>query len=370
METTWLACNLRRGTIHAELPLSVSRVRSVLASEESASWSVPAADPSCPREWAEMTVPGRDMLVCCFDGRPVQAWAITGSNVGSGGATLRGITLEHCLARVNVATMSSGSYSDEHAVWAGLAARMSSTESFGFLARPSSPGAHPLVLPDVEYDTEEDMSVLEAVRQRSAPDGGYWWRIDLERVGDRITKTLWWDDQTPPRRPDAVFGLDQSGRGNISSYARDVDYGPSAGATRVRGVAPGAGDWRPMTDPLDSTLVTPFETSDWPRWEARVNFDSVNDPDVANPDAELLRLARAELARRERGLITWQVTGDEAAPRPGLDFDAGDTVYLDIAPQLPVDPVGSSGRIPARVAGWELDTLSGAVTLIMWEEPA
>src|SRR5690606_12567064 len=99
---------------------------------------------------------------------------------------------------------------------------------------------------------------------------------------------------------------------------------------------------------------------------ARPSFPNIDAASVDDEDAELLRLATATLRKRERGSVAWAVTGDDTAPRPGIDFTEGDTVQLVVAPQGKRDPVGGTAAV--RVLGWDLQPHSGEVTVIVWEE--
>src|SRR5690606_16039773 len=106
-----------------------------------------------------------------------------------------------------------------------------------------------------DYYAEEDMSVLQALRDRLELEGAPEWRIALVRRFSTIQKHI----QIRPRigevRPNAVFDLDPDGRGSIARYTRTTDYGPDGGATVVTGVSDGSGAARPMTVPQVSPLV-------------------------------------------------------------------------------------------------------------------
>lgn len=356
MDVTWLACDLKSGLIRGELPLPRGPVRRMLAREETRTWTLPVDDPSCPDDWLEMTVPGFSMLVLCLDDVPVLGWAVTNRVLGTDGVTLSGATLEHCFARRNVATLldeRDEAWVCSFVVWPAL-------EGFGFTSDVTSTG----VIGYADYSSDEDLDCLRALNERMRTQDAPEWRITLARTGATIVKTFEIGPRIGQTRPEAVFELDDQGHGNIATYRRSTSYGPDGGATVVRAVGDGSGAARPMTGEYRSTLLD----AGWPEWEARPSMVGVDfeAPSVDDEDAELRRLAYMTLVQREHGTETWEITGDDTAPRPGRDFAEGDTVPVLVEPQGKRDPVG--GMTVVRVLGWELDPDSERVTLIGWEE--
>jgi len=359
MEVTWLACDLKSGQIRGELPLPTQRVRRMIAREETMQWTLPVDDPSCPDDWATMTVPGFSMIVMCLDDVPTLAWAVLGRDIGTDGVTLRGTTLEHCFARRNVATLTGDGYETLLLYLVVLQAAV----GFGFTPEWDEESQ---AIGYIDTNEDEDVSCLavlqDRVRAKDAPE----WRIRIGRSGGRILKAIEIQSRIGQIRPDVVFELDDEGRGNVATYTRATSYGPNEGATVVRAVSDGSGGGRPMSSEHRSVLLD----SGWPAWEARPTFPLVDfdASSVADEDAELERLAVATLAQREHGTVTWQITGDANAPKPGVDYAEGDTVTIQIAPQGKRDPYGGTAQM--RVLGWDLDPESGQTTLIAWEEPS
>jgi hypothetical protein len=102
-----------------------------------------------------------------------------------------------------------------------------------------------------------------------------------------------------------------------------------------------------------------------PQWEVRLNTSGVED------DAQLDAIGAAGLTRRRRGVRTWEMRLDlsTAAPRPGRDFNAGDTITIDSDP-TDNDPAEWHGL--ARAIGWRADVVGdelASADIVFYEEP-
>lgn len=356
MDLIWYVCDLVTGQILDELPLAgADKVRRRIALVDSATFTLPVHDPKCPADWTTNLVPGKTMLVLTVNGQPVNAWAIIDYSTGSDTVPINVSTLEECLSRTNVPDYDPPLDADLSDVAVALAQPL--VTGFGFVTAATASGK---VYNGNGYNADEDRSILAALNEDiMGADGGPEWRIIVRWTNDDhggFTKIL----QVAPRvgqdRPDARFDLDAAGRGSIESYTRTVSYAAGKGATQLTGTSDGSGSSRPMTDPQTSTLIA----AGWPMWQERKNFTGLDD--ATDLDTELLNRTKATLKAHERGTTTWAVTGHLL---PGVDYNEGDTVYIDVAPQGRVDPIG--GTATTRVLGWELDPAFEVSTPILWD---
>ena len=197
------------GTVLDELPLSVGELADTIAREETQTFTLNVHDERCPDDWATLLVPGKSMLVALDrDGSPVIGWAITGINLAGPTVEISCATLEHCLARTNVATVEAYNV-DEGELARQLAAKMATTH--GFTVTATNTGK----LRDAAYyDGNEDRSILDALTELMTGEGGPEWHIAL-RWTDTTRQTLDKLIEIAPRigvdRPDAVFELDAAG---------------------------------------------------------------------------------------------------------------------------------------------------------------
>lgn len=357
-DLTWLLCDLVTGQVLTELPLVADEtVKCRIASVEQTTFRLPVTDDACPTNWYDLLAFGRVMVVVTVDDHPTQGWFVESGVIGEATVPLTGKTLECCAERTNVPDYDAGADDDAQAA-AQLCAPLAA--GFGFTITWTPVGRQT----GAWYSADEDRSILDALNELMAAPGGPEWRVKLtwaDETRRRIVKTIEIGLRIGRRREHAVFGRDAEGEGVVESYTRTHSYAAGKGATVVIGVEDGSGNARPMTAPQISDLIA----QGWPRWEERRTFTGIGEDPTLDPDTELLDKAAGTLTTREHGGSTWTVVGTDAAPRPGRDYDLGDEITIDIAPDPPIDPVG--GRVQVRVIGWELDTLSGQNTPILWE---
>lgn len=359
LDLTWLVCDLVTGQVIAELPLNNQGiVARTIGKEDSQSFELPWAAPDCPDDWELIVTPGKTMIVLTIDHLPVQAWPIIDVEAGGDTIPITCATLEHLAARTNVPDVDAGL--DESLYGAAVAAPLIS--SFGFTFDITANGR----ISDLYTDALEDRAILDALTTLQAAETAPEWRMFVRWLAgsnqQRIEKVLQIAPRVGSDRPDIVFDLDQHGRGNIASYRRKTSYAAGKGGTRWIGTSEGIGASRPMFGPVDSPVLA----QGWPIWNTRVNFTGMPTASVDDEDTDLARRTIAASIRRQTGTKTWTIVGEQTAPRPGVDFQEGDTVRVDISPQGKRDPTGGTG--PFRALGWELDLNSGQVTLIAWDE--
>lgn len=360
MIVTWLACDLLTGIVLAELPIAgATKLKRTLSTVEKETVTLPLADPALPLEWADLITQGRTMLAVCLDTYPIQGWVVDVPTYGAADVPIELSTLEACLDETNVPDLDA-TLLDEAETIALLMTPV--VAGFGFTVAWDPVDR----LADREYYESEDLSVLAAANALNERTGGPEWRITLAWADDqhrRLLKRIEIGPRIGEDRTDVIFdrsvGPDGLPHGTVETWTRTV----RRSATRVRGVSDGSGDDRIMTPPADSPLIG----QGWPAWEARVSPTGLGATDLAElEEADLVRLRDTRLAQAG-GVTTWTLTTAPGAPVPGRDYTEGDTVYLEVSPTT-YDPYGTQGRrLPVRVRGWELDTILGIATPVLWD---
>lgn len=360
MDVTFLLCDLVTGLVLTELPLDPGgNLKRTICRVEQQSFTLPVLDDATPDDWGLLLVPGRTMVVLVLDSTPANAWVVLEVATGTATVPVNASTLEECLVRTNVPTLDSLGVDDDSLTAAELVADLSPRFGFDIEWTPCGKSG------DHIYSELEDRTVLDAVNELMAAEGGPEWHIVLRWVDDTrraVQKVIEIGPRIGHDRPDAIFDLDADGAGSIDTYQRTSSFAAGKGATMVIGTSEGSGESRPMSAPMVSLLVA----AGWPLWEERVNYTGLDAGTTVDEDTELAARTAKTLAQREVGAVTWAITGAEGAPAPGRDYAEGDTVHLAVAPQGKLDPYG--GIAAVRVLGWELDPTSGRSTPTVWDD--
>lgn len=359
MDITFLLCDLKTGLVLTELPLDPGgTLKRTICRVEQQTLTLPVLDDRTPDDWRLLLGEGRTMIVLLIDGNLANAWVVIEAPTGAATVPISGSTLEECLARTNVPTLDSMGLDDAQTA-ALLAADLA--PRFGFDIEWAACGKSSEHL----YSELEDRTILDAINELMAGDGGPEWHITLRWADDTrraVKKVIEIGPRIGQDRPDAIFDLDADGKGCIDTYVRTPSYAAGKGASMVIGTSEGSGESRPMSAPAVSLLVA----TGMPVWEERVNFVGLDSGSTVDEDTELASRTEKTLRQREHGSVTWAISGTDIAPAPGRDYNEGDTVYVDVAPQGKIDPYG--GTVTVRVLGWELDTISGRSTPTVWED--
>ncbi len=356
----WYLCDLVTGTVLSEVPFDTSStIRSTIGKVDGQAFVMDVMDDTCPDDWASLLTPGKTMVVMTLADRPANAWVILDYATGAVSVPINASTLEECPSRTNVSELDAAGLDDCEAI-AKLFEPVKTAFGFGVVWTPCGYSS------GLYYSDLEDRTVLDAANDLNTSPGTPEWRIIVEwddPTHRAFRKTVQIGPQVGRDRVDAIFDLDASGGGNIESYTRIRSYAAGKGATSLIGTSEASGSTRPMTDPITSPLVG----QGWPRWEERVNFTGMDADTVLDEDAELVRRTDATLRQREYGTVTWSIVATADAPRPGVDYDVGDTVHVRVLPRGKQDPFGGSADM--RLLGWEYDLNSGKATLLPWEDP-
>lgn len=358
---TWFLCDMVTGQVLTELPLVVDQVTVKAATKDQATFTLAPADDSCPDDWAALLVDGRSMIVLTIDDQPAAGWWVESHTIGGTTVSIVAWTLEQCADRANVPDYQPDTPADYSEIAAILAAPL--VTRYGFTIEHTNTGN---TTDELAYDNTVDRTIFSALQEDiQGADEGPEWRMFVRWTDDTHTgfdKVLSIQPQIGMNRPNAIFDLDANGHGNIDSYTRETSYAQGKGATMLIGVSDGSGSTRPMTDPQVSSLVA----AGWPVVEERHPFTGLDDSTVEDEDALLLTSTKALLVRREGGNVAWTVTGTADAPVPGRDYNEGDTVHIDVAPQGKLDPIGGTASV--RLLGWTLELTPRRTTLIVWPD--
>lgn len=305
---------VQTGEVVDQLPLTPSRdLTRVLQGYGTGSFSLPLADPACPAEWVQRTLPGRHMIVSCADapGEPI-VWAgyITQRTRSlEPVVTLDTATLEHYLLRRYVPNLSFKQV-DQALILRRLAELAGGTEGISLSYDTPLTGK----LRDRNYASDENARAYQRMQELANVIDGATWTIDVEweQPGRRVRKTF--RTGTPmigdqSASPEAIFDLPGAITGQISFEER---WGEGQAATHVVAVGDGEGDSKLFSSPV---IDTTYEDMGWPRLEEREMYSGVKEVATieshARADAAALFRGQQLLvfeARLDDGPVPWELT--------------------------------------------------------------
>ncbi len=361
MKVTWYLCDLKTGAVVTELPIATAGdIESTISTATTVSVAVQIHAKGCPTNWADLIDPMRAMLVPAFgdDEQVAVGFYIDSVVTGKPTADLTLRSLEGIPDEVNVRTHDFFEDEDDEAHVAAMLLADVVAPSFGFdviFTETGKTGDH-------SYAFEEDRTVKSALDDLAQADGGPEWTVQLRWENEKHQRIIKWFEIGPrvgAVTPATVFENKHLAEDRIRRRA----FGSGQRATYVIATSDGSGLDRPMSTPHVDTAAL---AAGVPQWETRVAFSGVDD------DAQLDALAVPALARRRRGVTTFELSlrvDESGCPVLGRDFRAGDTVTIDSGPTAN-DPVSWQGL--ARVIGWRAE-VSGSrvvkVTPIFWTDP-
>ncbi|QOX82051.1 hypothetical protein H8R18_01350 [Nanchangia anserum] len=346
------SCDIKTGEILAELPTRPSGdVTRALMTTTTASFSLPIADPACPRDWLGYTAPWRVVFVLASDdGRIWWAGIPTARtfNAASEKVEISASSLEAYLGRRYVPARRFDR-TDQADIAAWL---VSSTLDAGIPIEIDAPATG--VLRDREYTTDEAGTVLQRLTDLSGViDGPEWWietawatpgersrikhvfHVGYPRIGVAAT------------RPQAVFEIP----GGLLDLKLEERWGESEAATLVVVSGEGEGETKPISS---DHVALKQEWAGYPRLEVRQQAQNVTEMATLEAKAEK---TLARLSTGTRVLSLSQAL--DASPRLGVDWDMGDDVRIIAnTPALTLDEV-------LRLVGWSVDPEGTKVTPIV-----
>lgn len=358
MSLTWYLCDLQSGDLVTDLPLSANgAIEKSLSESSSLGVTLAIHSDACPANWATLVDPMRAMFILDDGVHPVQGYYVADDGAGEPTATFTLTSLEGLPFEVYCRTHDF--FTDDSDVIETLLSDVL-VPSFGFELDITTTGKPEAEWIDRSYSFEEDRTVGDAISELSKARGGPEWTVRLR-----------WEDATRRRIIKTIVAGPKVGATiesvvveniHLDKRLRKGNYSRGNRATHVIATGDGSGAGRMMSsahvdaDALDAGV---------PQWEVRVATEGVEG------DAQLDDIAFAALLRRRRGMRTWEMelALSSGAPRPGRDFNAGDTITIDSGP-MPDDPEEWRGL--ARVIGWRANIAGGdfsTVTPVFYEEP-
>jgi hypothetical protein len=355
---TWYLCDLKTGALVTDLPLSVNgSIEKSIGESSSLGVTMAIHSDACPGNWATLVDPMRAMFILDDGVNPVQGYYVNDDTMGEPTASFTLTSLEGLLNEVYC--RSHDFYTDDSTVIETLLSDVI-VPSFGFELDITSTGKPEADWVDRSYAFEEDRTVGDAVGDLSKARGGPEWTIRLrweDATRRRIIKTI----VVGPKVGSTIESVVVENI-HLNKRIRKGNYSRGNRATHVIATGDGSGEGRLMSaahvdgEALDAGV---------PQWEVRIGTAG----DLS--DEQLEGIAFAGLLRRRNGVRTWEMelALSSGAPRPGRDFDAGDTITIDSEP-TPDDP--EEWRGPARVIGWRADMAGDdfrTVTPVFYEQP-
>lgn len=397
MALTWYLADLKTGQVIDVLPVAAQSLERTLNTPTSTTASLYVKDPTMPPNWSNLIDGRRQMIVpveTAPDGvdTPLMGFLPERLTVGEPTVPFQMRTLEHALS-----TVYCWDHYFEHADAAQILATLCQdviVPSWGFELRVTDTG---LKL-DQEYYWTEDRTLASAADDLATAEGGIEWLARIEWADDDHTMFRKVLEIGPSVGRDMHTTVIENE--HLSSRTRPRDW--SEFGTHVIATGDGSGDSRPMSrEVVDEDAIE----AGIPRRDVRKSASSADD------EALLDVIAAGEANRVRYGTRSWEleiIAADPHAPRVGRDFDAGDTVYMDLKPwresnirsfrqgfgvggfgsgafgvgegamdeePFVIDPATwhgpDGGPAPARLAGWRA-TIAGRaithVTPVFWDE--
>jgi hypothetical protein len=357
MTLTWHVCDMKTGTVLNTLPLhAAGAVERTVGVPSTLGVRLDVHDERCPADWESLLDKRRTMLVLDDDGVPLVGYRIVTYVTGEPEVPITLKSLESIPEKTFCRTHEFFQDEDDEANVAATLLNDAVVPGWGFELQVTPTGK----TADHAYTAEEDRTVLSALSDLMETDGGPEWTIRLRwdsPAQRRIIKTI----QVGPTVGSVLPGTVIDSK-YLESRKRTVSADDDDLAVRVIATSDGSGEDRPMSDEFVDQAALDGGV---PPWESRVHVTGVDDP------VQLNRVAEAGLRKRWNGVTTWDLVlaaSEEGCPRPGRDFDAGDTVALQSGPTANDN---ASWDAMARLIGWRGDIVESTfrtVTPVFWED--
>lgn len=345
MDLTWFVADLKTGVIQDELPLLTSGpIERTVSRSMSSQLTVQTKSRRCPPNWFSLLGRKSTMIVPVLDGEPLHGFIPLRPSLGGPEVPFTVISLEAIAGAAYCRDHYFDGSTDESRIVEALLADVL-VDRFGLELDVTDCGK----ATEQEYDSTEDRRVDAAISDLSGRLGGPEWTFrtrwaDADRT--RFAKVVEVGPQIGRRLESVVFD-------NRYLLERKVEPDWTNLATAIQAVGEGSGADRPMSPLLvDQGALDRGE----PLWEDRVSAPTLDD------EAALTEFGGAALAARSRGTLQWDLNLDltnPATPRPVRDFDAGDTVTMQLDP---TSNDASTWHGLARLIGWRMEATANAVT--------
>lgn len=345
MNLTWFLADLKSGVVQAELPLVTSGpIERTVSKAMSSQVDLQTKSPRCPANWFDLLGRKKSLLVPVLDGEPLHGFIPLRPTRGGPEVPISLMSAEHILSAAYCRDHYFDGSVDESRIIEALVSDVL-VDRFGLELDVTDCGKTSVQ----EYDFTEDRRVDAAMADLSGKLGGPEWTVRVRWADEdrtRFAKVVEVGPQIGSRVESVVFD-------NRYLTGRQVEPDWTDLANAVQAVGEGSGADRPMSPILvDQGALDRGE----PLWEERVSAPTLDD------EAALTEYGEAALSSRSRGSLQWELSLDltnPATPRPVRDFDAGDTVTMQLDATSNDD---SSWHGLARLIGWRMSANANAVT--------
>lgn len=364
---SWVACDIRTGTVLAELPdfVPTSPLKQTMGRSETGTGQFPLKRKrgKLPPSWEQATRHGYAQIVA-LDG-DVPIWGgfvlrrqrVVDNRGGVVAVDLGMSTMDGYLARRQVydnawaATSQTTIASQLVTLYAGASSFRG--VPFQIAAAASS------TLRDRTYRNDEDKTVYAALQELMGVEGGPEWTVSMQllpgsptrivpvfQVADRIGSS-----PMPGLGPAAEFSMP----GNLLSAQLVEDYGDGAGANDLLMTGTSQQDMRPESDHYTA------DDDGRPLFEKRYTpSTSITSKDTLNAHA-----ARARAAMKDGQQAITCTAPIAKAPRLGRDWVLGDDIAIMVRGEEFSDFGPDGLDATSRAYGWQLDPRAETISPIL-----
>lgn len=342
----WVAYTCR-GDFLGEVPgLEVSSsISSIIGRGDSVTVKIPLHDPRCPSNWRDITQPMRAVLAATMPqvGPEYVFWAGWVEKRSYGSGTHVEVTLqpaEGWLARnyINKAEFKNSRYTD---IAKGIGLTQLAQQFNGRLEVVDSNDRG-----DRTYLADQDMTYLKGLQNLMNTRHGAEFSTHWEIESGKLRPVIRIAPKLGKRDPHLQI--------NFSNWTITQDCSDGKGATMFTVVSTREADHRVELTRKEHTLLT----YDWIQLERRWQ------PDTGSVNSTILDSYLSQTADSQRlGTISMDMELNLDIYKPGVDFDLGDYVFLELV--NPTSPEVQYSGTP-RVVGWVSDPnpVSGQITSV------
>ncbi|HET6816893.1 MAG TPA: hypothetical protein VFH66_06665 [Mycobacteriales bacterium] len=329
-------------------------------SERDSGDGLPTIDYATPG-WDAGTAPGRALLVA-LDEDEIPLWGglvLTRPSDGTEWVEVDLVTLEHYFGRRYVGYLDFFGDSGEGVDQASIAQQ---------LIEPTLPDGLPFTfdaplsgtLRQMSYSDDEDKTVLAALQELMALEGGPEFTVDLEWTDDTHTALSYVVRVRNRLGVAPTVPVQFTMPGCVTAFTFTEDYSEENGANDVLATSSGQGEGRPTSA---HHVASDAIAGGWPKYELRFQpAASVLDDGLLDAAAE------EELALTTYGLQEFTLTSTLAdAPRVAVDWRLGDDITVQVTSARFPAYIGPDGDLVAgfvgrgRVVGWDADFDAGTI---------
>lgn len=345
MDLVWYAADIKTGVVQAELPVysSGGPIERTVSAAMSSQVTLQTKARTCPADWYDLFARKRTMLVPVLDGDPLHGFIPFKPDNGDHDVPVTMMSFEHVLWSAYCRTHYFDGSVDESRILETLITDVIAGR-FGLDMEVTDCGR----TSEQEYDYYEDRVVGAIADELSGRLGGPEWTTRIRWADDAHTTFAKVVEIGPRIGADVGVVLE-----NAHLLERSVPNDWTNFSNAIQAVGEGSGEDRPMSPLLvDAGAVERGE----PIWEDRVLAATLD------TESALTEYGEAVLRARAQGSKQWAMRLDltrVGTPRPGRDFDAGDTVQMQLEPTHRDE---SSWFGPARLIGWRMESSVNAVT--------